>query len=74
MPKKGTRLAALLGVIAFAAAGAAEPRLEIALTFDDLPINGALQPGKSQSQLARDTIAVLDPDEEVPDACCTRRR
>ncbi len=59
MLKKRTRLAALLGVFAFAAAGAAEPRLEIALTFDDLPINGALQPGKSQSQLARDTIAVL---------------
>jgi peptidoglycan/xylan/chitin deacetylase (PgdA/CDA1 family) len=42
-----------------AAAVAAEPRLKVALTFDDLPINGALPLGKKQSDFARDTIKVL---------------
>jgi len=40
-----------------AVAGAAD--LEIALTFDDLPINGSLPPGVKQSDLARDTVKVL---------------
>ena len=56
----GTRLViALLAALAFAAAGAAEPRLEIALTFDDLPLNGALPPGMKQSDLARAAVKVL---------------
>jgi peptidoglycan-N-acetylglucosamine deacetylase len=38
---------------------AAEPKLKVALTFDDLPINGTLPPGKKQSDFARDTIKVL---------------
>ena len=60
MQQKGTRLSvALLGVLAFAAAGAAETSLEIALTFDDLPLNGALPPGTKPSDLARDTVKVL---------------
>jgi peptidoglycan/xylan/chitin deacetylase (PgdA/CDA1 family) len=39
--------------------GAAEPRLKVALTFDDLPLNGALPLGAKQSDFARDTIKVL---------------
>jgi peptidoglycan/xylan/chitin deacetylase (PgdA/CDA1 family) len=31
----------------------------VALTFDDLPINGSLTPGSKQSDYARDTVAVL---------------
>jgi len=42
-----------------AAAGAREPRLKVALTFDDLPQNGALPAGVTQTQIARDTVAVL---------------
>lgn len=37
----------------------AAPRLEIALTFDDLPLNGSLPPGVKQSELARDTVKLL---------------
>ena len=63
MQQKGTRLtallAALLAAFACTTAGAAEPKLEIALTFDDLPVNGGLPPGMTQSQLARDTIKVM---------------
>jgi peptidoglycan-N-acetylglucosamine deacetylase len=40
-------------------AQAAEPKLKVALTFDDLPINGTLPAGKTQSDFARDTIKVL---------------
>jgi peptidoglycan-N-acetylglucosamine deacetylase len=50
-------------VLAFLAlmtsAQGADPRLEIALTFDDLPVNGSLPAGMSQSALARDTVRVL---------------
>ena len=60
MQQMGTRLSAvLLAVLACAAAGAAEPRIEIALTFDDLPLNGSLPPGLKQSELARATVKVL---------------
>jgi peptidoglycan/xylan/chitin deacetylase (PgdA/CDA1 family) len=38
---------------------AAEPRLKIALTFDDLPQNGALPAGVTRSGIARDTVKVL---------------
>ncbi len=41
------------------AANAAAPKLKVALTFDDLPLNGTLPPGKKQSDFARDTIKVL---------------
>jgi len=54
------RFTALLALAALAMpAFAAEPRLEIALTFDDLPVNGSLPVGLSQSALARDTVRVL---------------
>jgi peptidoglycan-N-acetylglucosamine deacetylase len=51
---------ALLAALALATlAAAAEPRLEVALTFDDLPLNGGLPPGVTQTDIARDTLAVL---------------
>jgi peptidoglycan/xylan/chitin deacetylase (PgdA/CDA1 family) len=47
---------ALLCGPAFAAKPA---RLKVALTFDDLPINGIQSPDARQSDYARDTVAVL---------------
>lgn len=41
------------------AALAAEPRARVALTFDDLPLNGSKPAAKSQEQIARETVAVL---------------
>ena len=35
------------------------PKLKVALTFDDLPLNGTLPLGAKQSDFARDTIKVL---------------
>jgi peptidoglycan/xylan/chitin deacetylase (PgdA/CDA1 family) len=54
-------LAALLLAVSAQAAEAPnkQPRLKVALTFDDLPINGMLPLGKKQSDFARDTIKVL---------------
>jgi peptidoglycan-N-acetylglucosamine deacetylase len=49
--------AALLLCVTAAAAPA--PKLKVALTFDDLPINGTLAAGARQSDYARDTVAVL---------------
>jgi peptidoglycan-N-acetylglucosamine deacetylase len=50
----------LLAAVLCCTAGAAEkPRLKVALTFDDLPVNGLLPEGKKPSDFARDTIAVL---------------
>jgi peptidoglycan-N-acetylglucosamine deacetylase len=54
---RAAALAALL--LGCGVALAKEPRLKIALTFDDLPRNGALPAGVSQSDIARDTVAVL---------------
>jgi peptidoglycan-N-acetylglucosamine deacetylase len=41
------------------AAAAAEPKVKVALTFDDLPLNGALPPGVTHTDIARDTLAVF---------------
>ena len=50
----------LAGALALiCAAAAAEPKLKVALTFDDLPLNGTLPLGARQSDFARDTIKVL---------------
>ena len=38
---------------------AKEPRLKVALTFDDLPLNGTQPAGKSQEQITRESVAVL---------------
>lgn len=56
-----TWLAAIAAALVCCAAGAADqPKLKIALTFDDLPLNGALPPDRKQSDFARETIAVLN--------------
>jgi peptidoglycan/xylan/chitin deacetylase (PgdA/CDA1 family) len=41
------------------ASAAAQPKLKVALTFDDLPLNGSLPSGAKASDFARDTVAVL---------------
>ena len=51
--------AALLAAVFVSAAGAAAPRLKVALTFDDLPLNGILPADVKESDIARDTIKVL---------------
>jgi len=38
---------------------AKEPRLKVALTFDDLPINGQIPAGVTKTQITRETVAVL---------------
>jgi peptidoglycan/xylan/chitin deacetylase (PgdA/CDA1 family) len=56
----GTCAAALVvAAFAFGTVTAAEPKLKVALTFDDLPLNGTLPAGKKQSDFARDTVKVL---------------
>ena len=53
-------LLAGLACASLAVASAAEtPRLKVALTFDDLPLNGTQPAGVSQSQMTRDTLAVF---------------
>src|SRR5688500_684263 len=54
-------MAALLPAVSAQAAAAPKKsqRLKVALTFDDLPLNGMLPLGKKQSDFARDTIKVL---------------
>ena len=48
-------------LVLFCAIAAAEPgaKLKVALTFDDLPLNGMLPAGAKKSDFARDTIEVL---------------
>jgi peptidoglycan/xylan/chitin deacetylase (PgdA/CDA1 family) len=41
-------------------------KLKVALTFDDLPINGTLPTGKKESDFARDTIRVLKKHRIAP--------
>jgi peptidoglycan/xylan/chitin deacetylase (PgdA/CDA1 family) len=58
----GTGLRSLCLLLALAAcvgAQAGEPKLKVALTFDDLPLNGTLPLGRKMSDFARDTIQVL---------------
>ena len=51
-------IAALLACATLAHAADA-PRLKVALTFDDLPLNGTQPAGVSMAQMTRDTLAVL---------------
>ena len=64
----GTRLIAcvVMATLVSAVAVAESPRLKVALTFDDLPLNGALPLGKRQSDFARDTIRVLKKHRIAP--------
>jgi peptidoglycan/xylan/chitin deacetylase (PgdA/CDA1 family) len=62
MQHKGTGLALIAALFACAigpAHAADIARLKVALTFDDLPLNGTQPAGVSQAQIARDTLAVL---------------
>jgi peptidoglycan-N-acetylglucosamine deacetylase len=54
-----TALAALALASLALSAAAESPRLKVALTFDDLPINGMTPRSASISQMTRDTLAVL---------------
>src|SRR5262245_42026939 len=52
--------AACAALLLCAGVGAAEPaRLKVALTFDDLPLNGTQPAGVPLTQIARETLAVL---------------
>ena len=53
------RVAWVAALSLVAAAPAAQPKLKVALTFDDLPINGPLVAGSTESDYVRDTVAVL---------------
>lgn len=37
----------------------AAPRSKVALTFDDMPVHGAMAPGRSRSQMTREIVAAL---------------
>jgi peptidoglycan/xylan/chitin deacetylase (PgdA/CDA1 family) len=53
---------ALIGALALAGvahAAGSHAKLKVALTFDDLPLNGTLPAGVTRSDLARATLAVL---------------
>ena len=52
------RAAVVAALLVAAASFAKEPRLKVALTFDDLPINGQVPAGISLTQITRDTVAV----------------
>lgn len=52
--------ALLCAVTASAAEPSRKAPLKVALTFDDLPLNGMLPLGKKPSDFARDTVAVLN--------------
>jgi peptidoglycan-N-acetylglucosamine deacetylase len=55
------RTAAAIATVLALLAGptAAGPRLKVALTFDDLPVHGALAPGRTRSQLTKAIVAAL---------------
>ena len=61
--QKGTHLKTLImsALALLSAVASAEPatKLKVALTFDDLPVNGMTPQGKKMSDFARDTITVL---------------
>jgi len=51
--------AAMAALLLVNAAVAKEPRLKVALTFDDLPINGQVPTGVALTRIARETVAVM---------------
>jgi peptidoglycan/xylan/chitin deacetylase (PgdA/CDA1 family) len=58
-------LAFLTALAACATAPAAEPRLQIAMTLDDLPVHGPYPPGQTPLSVGRSVIAALA-DNHVP--------
>jgi peptidoglycan/xylan/chitin deacetylase (PgdA/CDA1 family) len=61
MLNRGCRTpAALAAALALLTApAAAEPRLKVALTFDDLPVHGSLAPSRTRSRMAKEIVAAL---------------
>jgi len=61
VPKKMSNVPIFLAALLLAAGGvlAKEPPLKVALTFDDLPLNGTQPAGKTLEQIAHDTVTVL---------------
>ena len=55
------RTAAAIATVLALVAGpaAAGPRHKVALTFDDLPMHGALAPGRTRSQMTKEIVAAL---------------
>ena len=51
--------AALLALALVAAPAGAAPPLKVALTFDDLPVHGAMAPGRTRSQMTKEIVAAL---------------
>jgi peptidoglycan/xylan/chitin deacetylase (PgdA/CDA1 family) len=52
-------LHSICACVIFACATALCPAQKVALTFDDLPLNGALPPGVTRVEITRDTLALL---------------
>src|SRR5437588_6684388 len=48
----------VLGAVFLLMAGVSSAQ-KVAITFDDLPLNGDLPPGVTRAQIARDTLAIL---------------
>ena len=61
MSNRGHRtLAAAVALVGLLAAPAtAGARSKVALTFDDLPVHGALAPGRTRSQMTKEIVAAL---------------
>ena len=57
--RRAAILAAIVCLVGAACRAEPAPKVKVALTFDDLPWNGALRGGHKQSEIARDTLAVL---------------
>jgi len=57
MPQTGAF--AILAALALTSPAAADPRLKVALTFDDLPVHGAMPPGRTRSQMTKEIVAAL---------------
>ena len=55
----GHPAAAVALVALLAAPAAAGARSKVALTFDDLPVHGALPPGRTRSQMTKEIVAAL---------------
>src|SRR5512134_307267 len=58
-PRRKTRAAVAAVLALMAAPAAAAPRLKVALTFDDLPVHGAMAPGRTRSQMTKEIVAAL---------------
>lgn len=54
-----TLRAAVAVLATLAVPAAAAPRSKVALTFDDLPMHGAMPPGRTRSQMTKDIVAAL---------------